>query len=74
MNGQEVRDRYHKLIDKRPGLEALERFELDEIAGRLDAEDRDTQLEARERQWQEERFELLNSVQDLLAKLRSRSV
>jgi len=74
MNGQEVRDRYHKLIDKRPCLEALERFELDEIAGRLDAEDRDTQLEARERQWQEERFELLNSVQDLLAKLRSRSV
>jgi hypothetical protein len=74
MNGQEVRDRYHELIDNRPGLDALGRFELGEIEGRLDAEDRDPQLEARERQWQEERFELLNSVQELLAKLRSPSV
>jgi hypothetical protein len=71
---QQVRERYHELVDKRPDLNALERFELERIETRLDAEDVGPRLEARERQWQEERIDLLNSAEDLLARLRSLSV
>lgn len=74
MSDHQVRERYHELVDRRPGLDALERFELGRIEARLDAEDRDPKLEARERQWQEERVALLDSVDKLLASLRSRSV
>jgi hypothetical protein len=74
MSDRQVRERYHELVDKRPHLNALERFELERIEARLDAEDIDPLLEARERQWQEERRELINSVEDLLARLRSVSV
>jgi GTP1/Obg family GTP-binding protein len=74
MSDRQVRERYHELVDKRPGLNALGRFELERIEARLDAEDRDPQLEARERHWQDERIELINSVEELLAKLRSQSV
>jgi len=72
MADREVRERYHQLVDERldRDLTALERFELERIEGRLDAEDRDPQMEARNRQWELERTELLNSVEDLLVKLR----
>jgi hypothetical protein len=73
MSDQQVRERYHELVDKRPDLNALERFELERIELRLDAEDRDPVLETREQQWQLERTELLNSVEDLLVKLKSLS-
>jgi GTP1/Obg family GTP-binding protein len=66
MSDHQVRERYHELVDKRPDLNALERFELERIEAHLDAEDRDPQLEAREREWQEERVQLLNSVEELL--------
>ena len=74
MSDHEVRDRYHDLVDKRPDLNAPERLELERIEARLDAEDRAPRLEARECQWQEERVELINSVEELLARLRSLSV
>jgi len=43
---------------------------LEQIEARLDAQDRDPQLEARDRQWETERTELLQSIEDLLLKLR----
>ena len=71
MSDQQVRERYHQLLDRgRGNLSPLDRFELERIEARLDAEDRDPVLEARERQWQEERTKLLDSVEQLLAKLR----
>jgi ribosome assembly protein YihI (activator of Der GTPase) len=69
MSDSQVRERYHELVDGRAELNALERFELERIETRLDAEDRDPQLEARERQWEDEGIELINSVKELLAKL-----
>ena len=74
MGDHQIRERYHELVDKHPTLNALERFELERIEARLDAEDRDPRLEARERQWQEERVELINSVEELLGRLRRLSV
>ena len=71
MSDQQVRARYHELVDKRPNLDALERFELERIEARLDAEDRDPWLEAREQKWQAERTELINSVEGLLERLRA---
>lgn len=72
MAGREVRRRYHELVDKRleSELTVLERFELERIEARLDTEDRDPQIEARDRQWETERTELLQSIEDLLLKLR----
>jgi Arc/MetJ-type ribon-helix-helix transcriptional regulator len=72
MADREVRQRYHDLVDKRleSELTVLERFELERIEARLDAEDRDPQIEARDRQWETERTELLQSIEDLLQKLR----
>jgi len=68
----EVRLRYHELVDKDlgSGLTPLERFELERIEARLDAEDRDPQIEARDRRWETERTELLQSIEDLLLELR----
>jgi len=68
----EVRRRYHQLVDKRldGDLTALERFEMERIEIRLDAADRDPQVEARDRQWDSERAELLESIEGLLLKLR----
>jgi len=43
---------------------------LERIEARLDAQDRDPQFEARNRQWELERTELLESIEDLLVKLR----
>ena len=72
MADREVRQRYHELVDQGldSGLTVLERFELERIEARLDAEDRDPQVEARDRQWATERTELLQSIEDLLIKLR----
>jgi hypothetical protein len=72
MADREVRERYHQIVDERQDrhLTALERFELERIEARLDAEDRDPQIEARNRQWELERTELLESIEDLLVKLR----
>ena len=71
MADREVRQRYHELVDKRlvSELTVLERFELERIETRLDAEDEDTRIEARDRQWEMERTQLLESIQDLLLKL-----
>jgi hypothetical protein len=71
MADREVRQRYHELVDKRlvSKLTVLERFELERIETRLDAEDRDPQIEARDRQWEMERTQLLESIQNLLLKL-----
>ena len=68
----ELRQRYHELVDKRltSQLTVLERFELERIGVRLDAEDRDPKIEARDRQWEMERTALLQSIEDLLLKLR----
>lgn len=74
MSDRQVREKYHELVDKRPDLNALERFELGRIEARLDAEDRDPQLEAREGRWQEERTKLLGSVEELLTRLRNLSL
>jgi hypothetical protein len=74
MSDHQVRGRYHELVDKRPELNALERFELGRIEARLDAEDRDPLLEARERRWQQDRTELLSSVEELLTRLRNLSL
>jgi len=72
MADREVRQRYHELVDKDlgSGLTVLERFELERIEARLDAEDRNPQIEARDRQWETERTELLQSIEDLLLELR----
>lgn len=72
MADRAVRHRYHELVDQRLGSEltVLERFELERIEARLDAEDRDPQIEARDRQWELERTQLLASIEDLLLKLR----
>jgi hypothetical protein len=71
MADREVRQRYHELVDKRlvSELTVLERFELERIETRLDAEDEDPRIEARDRQWEMERTQLLESIQDLLLKL-----
>jgi hypothetical protein len=72
MADREVRKRYHELVDQRleSELTVLERFELERIEARLDAEDRNPQIEARDCQWETERTELLQSLEDLLLKLR----
>jgi hypothetical protein len=72
MADREIRERYHQLADERldRDLTALERFELERIEARLDAEDRDPQIEARNREWELERTELLESIEGLLVKLR----
>jgi len=71
MADREVRQRYHELVDKRlvSELTVLERFELERIETRLDAEDEDPRIEARDRQWEMERTQLLESIQDLLLRL-----
>jgi len=72
MADREVRLRYHELVDKQLAgpLTAMERFELERIELRLDAEDRDPEIEARDRQWELERTQLLDSIEDLLVRLR----
>jgi hypothetical protein len=72
MADPEVRQRYHELVDKRLASELTvrERFELERIEARLDADDKDPQLEARDRQWEMERTRLIESIEGLLLKLR----
>lgn len=73
MADRDVRQRYHDLVDKGMGgeLSALERFELERIEIRLDAEDRDAQIEALDREWEVQRSKLLDSIADLLIRLRA---
>ncbi len=70
MSAEELRERYHELVDKQPDLALIERFELERIAARLDSEDVDVSLEARNQVWERERTELLDSIEDLLYRLR----
>jgi hypothetical protein len=71
MSDQQIRERYHLLVDiGRGNLSALDRFELERIEARLDAEDRDPALEARDKEWQDERVALIKSVERLLGKLK----
>jgi hypothetical protein len=72
MADREVRDRFHQLVDKNleSPLSALERVELDQIQVRLDAEDHDPLLEANDQKWELDRTELLQTMEDLLRKLK----
>lgn len=70
MSVEQVRELYHDLIDKSPDLSASERFKLERIRARLDAEDFDGDLEARNREWERRRNEVLDSIEDLLDRLR----
>jgi hypothetical protein len=72
MPDREIRQRYHELVDKGldGALTALERFELERIETRLDAEDRDPKIEAEDRKWEAERTELLESIEGLLRRLK----
>ena len=65
-------DRYHELVDQRLAgrLTAEQRLELEHLEILLDAQDVDLKLEARNQQWTEERAALLNSIEDLLIRLR----
>ena len=70
MSGDRVLERYHELIDLRPNLSLLERFELERIEARLDADDIDLGQEARNRDWDRRRTQLLDSIEDLIDRLR----
>lgn len=72
MADSEIRGRYHELVDKGldSALTALERIELECIETRLDAKDRDPKVEAQDRKWEMERAELLESIENLLRRLR----
>ena len=72
MADPEIRERYHHLVDKsiESELTALERFEMERIEARLDAEDRDPEIEANDREWEIERVELLGSIGNLLSSLK----
>lgn len=67
---EQVRERYHELIDKRPDLSSIERFELNRIKTRLDAEDVDPEQELRDREWERRRNQVLNSIENLIDRLR----
>ena len=70
MSADRVLERYHELADKAPNLSLLERFELERIKARLDADDMDLGQEARNRDRDRRRTELLNSIEDLIDQLR----
>jgi hypothetical protein len=73
MPDREAIQRYHDLIDKKlvASLTPAERFELERIETRLEANDRDPQIEARDRELEAERTRVLGSIHALLAKLQS---
>lgn len=70
LSEDKVRERYHELVDKRPGLSLIERFEMERIRARIDVVDFDPQLEARNREWERKRTEVLDSIEDLLDRMR----
>jgi hypothetical protein len=72
MADREIRERFHHLVDKsiENQLTALERFEMERIELRLDAEDRDPDVEANDREWEFQRIKLLESIEDLLSRLK----
>jgi hypothetical protein len=73
MPDREAIQRYHSLIDKQldASLTPVERFELERIEIRLDANDRDPLIEARDRELATERTRVLDSIHALLARLQS---
>lgn len=70
MASDAVRDRYHELIDKRPNLSSIERFEFKRVKERLDREDFDADQKAKDRDWQERRTAVLDSIEELIDRLR----
>jgi len=66
----QVRELYHELVDKRPNLSSTERFKFERVKARLDAEDFDPAQAARNRAWKQRRTEVLDSIEDLLDRLR----
>jgi hypothetical protein len=73
MGSDALRERYHELIDKRP-MSSIERFELDRIKARLDREDFDAEQDARDRDWERRRTEVLDSIEGLLDRLRQSGI
>jgi hypothetical protein len=67
----QVRELYHELVDKKPILSSTERFEFERVRARLDAEDFDAEQEARNRAWERRQKEVLDSIEDLLDRLRA---
>jgi hypothetical protein len=67
----EVRELYHELVDKKPNLSSTERFEFERVKVRLDAEDFDAEQGARNRVWEQKRSAVLDSIEDLLDRLRA---
>jgi hypothetical protein len=67
----QVRELYHELVDKRPNLSSGERFEFERVKARLDAEDFDAEQDARNRTWEQKRRAVLDSIEDLLDRLRA---
>jgi len=67
----QVRELYHELVDKKPNLSSTERFEFERVKARLDAEDFDADLEARNREWERRQKEVLDSIEGLLDRLRA---
>jgi len=70
MPGERVRELYHELADRESGLSSIERFELERVKARLDIEDFDAEQEARDRDWERRRTEILDSIEELLDRLR----
>ena len=64
--------RYHDLVDRQLAgrITAAERAELERLEACLDEEEQNPELEARDRQWELERSELLRSIDELLSQLR----
>jgi hypothetical protein len=71
MHDEEAMQTYHSLMDKKldGSLSQIELFELERIEIRLDARDRDPVIEARDREMEAERTQILHSIQKMLAKL-----
>lgn len=71
MPDREAIERYHCLMDKKLTgfLNPTEIFELERIETRLDAADRDYDLEARDREMELDRGRILESIHTLLAQL-----
>jgi len=72
MTDSDVLQRYHKLVDSslQSDPSAADRFEIEQIDARLDRANADPRIEERDRKWDLERSELLQSIEDLLNKLK----
>lgn len=72
MPDREAMQLYHDLVDKElvSSLTPAERFELERIEARLDASERDTEIETRNHEMETERARILDSIRTLLAGLK----